>query len=166
MIHEACWTTPNRNVTVFEGQAAHWIGPAFATPQEYGGQAERDGHDGSPGILLITILMEPEFGACVVAIDQASVGIVVDEARFGGGAHGEVQELIGHGGPGSAGIRVYRVVPVAGAVGYPADAAAIRHPDRHGVTAGRNQVAEWGGLRDPRYLLEQRRRFRKSEAAQ
>ena len=58
VIDEAGGTAPHRNVTAFEAQAAHRIGAAFAAPQEYGRQAERNGDDRSPGILLVTVLME------------------------------------------------------------------------------------------------------------
>ena len=51
---------------------------------------ERDRDDGSPGILLVAVLMKTEFRAGDVAVDQASVGIVVSETGLGGGAYGEV----------------------------------------------------------------------------
>src|SRR5216684_7569316 len=96
VIDEACGTAPHRDVTAFEPQPAHRIGAAFAAPQEYGRQAERDGDNRSPGILLVTVLMEAEFGARDVAVDQARVGIVVGKPGLGGGTRGEVQERTGH----------------------------------------------------------------------
>jgi hypothetical protein len=79
VIDEASGTAPHHDVTAFQSQAAHWIGPTFATPQEYGRQAERNGDDRSPGILLVAVLMKTEFGPRDVAIDQASVRIIVRE---------------------------------------------------------------------------------------
>jgi len=87
-IHMDGMTGEPRWRALFEVQAAHWIGPAFAAPQEYGRQADRDGDNRSPGILFVTVLMEAEFSACDVAVDQASVRIVVGEAGLGGGAYG------------------------------------------------------------------------------
>jgi hypothetical protein len=70
------------------GGVGGWPGaiPVTRPDQEYGRQAERNGDDRSPGILLVAVLMEAEFRASDVAIDQASVGIVVGEPRLGGGA--------------------------------------------------------------------------------
>jgi len=86
VIDKACGTAPHRDVTAFEAQTAHGIGAAFTAPQEYGGQAKRDRDDRSPGIFLVTVLMEAEFGARDIAVDQASVRIVVGEAGLGSGA--------------------------------------------------------------------------------
>src|SRR5258708_26963886 len=86
VIDKARGTAPHRDVTVFEAQTAHGIGAAFTAPQEYGVQAKRDGDDRSPGIFLVTVLMEAEFGARDIAVDQASVRIVVGEAGLGSGA--------------------------------------------------------------------------------
>src|SRR6266852_2620044 len=106
VIDEACGTAPHRDVTAFEAQATQWIGAAIAAPQEYGGQAERDRDDRSPGILLVTVLMEAEFGARAVAVDQASVGIVVGEPGLGSGTYSEVEERLGHRGPGRSGVGI------------------------------------------------------------
>ena len=56
----------------------------------------------------------------------------------------------------AAGARVLSVVAVAGGIRYPADAAAIGHRDRHGVSAGRDQVAERRCLRNLHHLPQQR----------
>src|SRR5437667_920388 len=85
VIDEASGTAPHRDVTAFEGQASYRIGAAFAAPQEYGRQAERNGDDRSPSILLVTVLMEAEFGASHIAIDQASIGIIVCKTHLGRG---------------------------------------------------------------------------------
>jgi hypothetical protein len=61
VIDEAHGTAPHHDVTAFKVQTTHWVRAAFATPQEYGRQAERGGDDGSPSILLV--LMEAELGA-------------------------------------------------------------------------------------------------------
>ena len=63
VIDEARGTAPHRRRRRFRAQAAHRIGAALAAPQEYGGQAQRDGDDRRPGILLVTVLMEAELGA-------------------------------------------------------------------------------------------------------
>src|ERR1700674_2013309 len=135
VIDKACGTAPHRDVTAFEAQTAHGIGAAFAAPQKYGGQAKRDGDDRSPGIFLVTVLMETEFGARDVAVDQASVRIVVGEAGLSSGAYGDVEESRGHRGPRPSGAGIHRVVAVAGAVGDPTEAPAVGHRDRHGMTA-------------------------------
>src|SRR5712691_10847170 len=99
MIGEASGTAPHHDVTAFEAQAAHWIGASFAAPQEYGRQAERNGDDRSPGILLVAVLVKAEFGARDIAIDQASVGIIVGEPGLGSGTCSDVEERPGHCGP-------------------------------------------------------------------
>ena len=110
--------------------------------------------------------VEAEFGACQVAIDQAGVGIVGDEAGLGGGPHREIQERFGHGGPGGAGIRVGGVVAVAGAVRYPAHTTAVGHGDGHGIAAGRDQMAERRARGDARDGFDQRGGLGSGEAAQ
>jgi hypothetical protein len=95
VIDKACGTAPHRDVTAFEMQATHRIGTAFAAPQEYGRQAERDGDDRSPAILLVTVLMKTEFGTWDVAVDEASVGIVVREPGLGSGTYGDIEECRG-----------------------------------------------------------------------
>src|ERR1700688_2859039 len=90
VIDEARGSAPYSDVTAFQAQAAHRVGPALAAPQEYGRQAQRDGDDRSPGILLVAVLMQTEFGAGEVAVDQASVGIVLSEPGLGSGTRGEV----------------------------------------------------------------------------
>src|SRR6266542_247368 len=142
VIDKARGTAPYRDVTAFEAQAAYRIRAAFTAPQEYSGQAERDGDDRSPGILFVTILVKAEFGACDVAVDQASVRIVVGKSGLGSGIHGNVEKRARHRGPWRSGVRILGVVAVTGAVGHPADAATVGHGHRHGVTAGCNQVAE------------------------
>jgi hypothetical protein len=77
VIDEACGTSPHHDVAAFETKAAHSIGATFAAPQEDSRQTERDGDDRRPSILLVTVLMETEFGASDIAVDQAGVGIVV-----------------------------------------------------------------------------------------
>lgn len=62
VIDEAGGTSPHCDVTAFEAEVAHWIGTTFATPQEYSRQTERDRDDRRPSILLVTVLMETEFG--------------------------------------------------------------------------------------------------------
>jgi hypothetical protein len=57
-------------------------------------------------------------------------------------------------------------VAVARAVGNPPKTAAIGHRDRHGVTAGRNHVAEWCGMRDRRHFVDKRGCFGSRKAAQ
>ena len=86
VVDEAGGTAPNRDVAALQTEAAHGIGAALAAPQKHSGQAERDRDDGRPGILLVTILMQPEFGAGGIAVDQAGVGIVGGEPGIGGGA--------------------------------------------------------------------------------
>src|SRR5258708_37357085 len=80
--------------------------------------------------------MEAEFGAGGVAVDQASVRIVVGEAGLSSGAYGDVEERRGYRGPRRSGAGIHRVVAAAGAVGDPTEAAAVGHRGRHGVTAG------------------------------
>src|SRR5690349_14647630 len=90
VIDESRGTAPHRNVTAFEAQSAYRIGAAFAAPQEYGRKAERNGNDRSPSILLVTILMEAELGASDIAIDQASIGIILLEPGLGSGSCSDV----------------------------------------------------------------------------
>ena len=80
VIDETCGTAPHGDITAFEAQAAHRIGAASSDPQENGRQAKRDGDDRGPSILLVTVLMEAEFSARDVAVDEAGVGIVAGES--------------------------------------------------------------------------------------
>jgi len=66
--------------------------------------------------LLVTVLMEAEFGPRGIAVDQASVGIVVSKPRLGSGMHSDVEERLGHRGPGRSGVGIDGGVAVAGAV--------------------------------------------------
>src|SRR5260370_37826984 len=116
VIDQARGTAPHRDVTAFEAQTAHGIGAAFTAPQEYGGQAKRDGDDRSLGIFFVTGLMEAEFGARDVAVDQASVRIVVGEGGLGSGAYGGIQEHRGPRGPRRSGAGIHGVVAVARAI--------------------------------------------------
>ena len=63
VIDEARGTAPDRHVAVFDAQAADRIAAPLSAPQEYGGQAQRDGDDGRPGILFVAVLVEAEFAA-------------------------------------------------------------------------------------------------------
>ena len=81
---------------------------AFAAPEEYGRQAERDRDDQSPGIFLITILMQAEFGARHIAIDQARVGIIVREPGLGSGACRNASGIAGQGTPDCGSTGSYR----------------------------------------------------------
>src|SRR5215471_2885966 len=90
VIDEASGPTPHHGVTVFEVQAAHAIGATFAAPIEYGRQAERNRDDRSPSIILITVLVQAEFGAGAIPIDQARVGIIVGEPGLTGSARSDV----------------------------------------------------------------------------
>src|SRR5262245_26272606 len=113
VIDEAGGTAPDYDVTALEAQAAHWIGPAFTAPQEYARQTERNGYDGRPRIVLIAVLMQAEFGAGNIPIDQASIGIIVGESRGGRRSGGHVQERTGHGRPRNSSERIHRIVPIA-----------------------------------------------------
>jgi hypothetical protein len=92
VIDEARGTAPHHHVAAFEAHAAHRIAAPLAAPQEGGGQAQGDGDDGRPGIVLVAVLMQAELGTGGIAIDQAGIGVVIGEAGFGGGARGEVEE--------------------------------------------------------------------------
>jgi hypothetical protein len=117
-------------------------------------------------VLLVAVLVQAELGAGGVAIDEAGVGVVAGEAGFGGGAAGEIDKGFGHRRPRSGGRGIDRVIAVAGAVGDPAEAAAIGHGDGHGVSAGDDQVAEGRGGSDPVDAFDQCRRLGGGKAAQ
>src|SRR5262245_33719637 len=165
MINEASRTAPYHDVTAFEADTAHRTGGPLAAPQEYGRQAKRNRDDWSPGILLVPVPMKAEFGARDIAIDQASVGIIVRELGLGSGTCSDVEEWAGHCGPENSSLGIHGIVAVAGPVGYPTDTTAVGHRDRHCVSAGRNQVADWRPSRNPRHFLKQRL-FSYGEAAQ
>src|SRR5688500_13544168 len=75
VIEEASRSAPHRNVSALDQQPTKWIGALLPAPQEYGRDSQRDGDNRSPGILLVTVLVDAELGACDIAVDQASVGI-------------------------------------------------------------------------------------------
>src|SRR2546427_585425 len=80
---------PHCDVAVFDPQAAHGILAAFAAPQKYRRQAERNRDDRGRRVFLVAILMEAQFGAGGITIDQASVRIIAVEpglSREGGTA--------------------------------------------------------------------------------
>src|ERR1035438_864193 len=99
VIHEACGTAPHHHVAALQPQTAYWTAAALPAPQEHGRQAQGYGNDGRPGVLLVAVLMEAEFGSREVAIDQAGVGIVSGETCLGGGARGQVEESRWHRRP-------------------------------------------------------------------
>src|SRR5215475_5896127 len=99
VIDEAGGAAPDHDVTALEPQAANRIGAAFTAPQEYSRQTERNGYDRRPRILLIAVLMQAEFGAGNIAIDQTGIGIIAGELRGGRCAGGNVQEHAGHRRP-------------------------------------------------------------------
>src|SRR5262245_57823328 len=166
VINEASGTAPYHDVTAFEAHTAHRIRATFAAPQEYCRQAKRNRDDRSPGIILVAVLMKAQFGAGDIVIDQASVGIIVREPGLGSGTSSDVEECRGHCGPVNSSVGIHGIVAVAGPVGYPTDTTAVGHRDRHCVTAGRDQVAEWRRLRNPRHFFNQQSPFSCSEAAQ
>src|SRR5215471_4826709 len=92
MIDEPRRTAPHNHVAVFDREAAHRFGTALAAPQEHRGKAERNRNNRGPGIVLVAILMETEFGARDIAVDEAGVRIVLFETRFGGRTLGKAEE--------------------------------------------------------------------------
>ena len=138
VINESSGTAPHHDVTAFEAHTLYRIRATFATPEEYGRQAKRNRDDRSPGILLVAVLVKAQFGARAIAIDQASVGILVQEPGLRSGTGSDVEECHGHCRPGNASVGIHGIVAVAGPVGYPTDTTAVGHRDRHCVTAGRH----------------------------
>src|SRR5262245_35269067 len=124
VIDEARGTAPHRDVTAFEAEATHGIGATFPAPEEYGGQAERNGNDWSPLIVLVAVLMKAELRAGYVTIDQARVRIVICEPGLGGRADSNVEKMRRHGRPGNPRLGIVRIVTVARLVRYPTDTAA------------------------------------------
>ena len=108
MINEPRGAAPHHHIAAFEAKPPHGVGTPLAAPQKHGGQSERNGDDGRPGVLLVAILMQAELGARDIAVDQASVGIVGGEPTLGGGAYGEIAEAAGIAGQGA---------PVSGSMG-------------------------------------------------
>jgi hypothetical protein len=73
-------------------------------------------------------MMEAESGARDVAVDQASVRVIVGEAGLGTGAYGNVQESRRLRGPGRSGAGIHGLVAVAGAVRDPMAVGLLKRP--------------------------------------
>ena len=97
-------------------------------------QGQRD--DGGAQVMLIFVLVQREFGAGRVLVDQAGVRLKMGITGVRCTAPGQVHEARGHGGPGLVGCRVARGVAVAAGARDPAQRAAVAHGHRHGVAAG------------------------------
>src|SRR6059036_2169823 len=83
---------PHCDVAVFDPQAAHGILAAFAAPQKYGRQAERDRNDRGRRVILVAILVKAQFGADDITIDQTSVRIIAVESGFSSCSRSNVEE--------------------------------------------------------------------------
>jgi hypothetical protein len=84
VIGETGRAAPYHDVPVFNWEAADRIRAAFATPQEYGRNAEGNGNDRRPAIILVAILVEAKLRARDITIDEASVWIIIRKPCRGG----------------------------------------------------------------------------------
>src|SRR5262249_57563350 len=114
------------------------------------GRPQGGGDDGGGEVALVAILVRGGPGAGLVAVDQARVGLEAGEPAGVGGAGGDVAKDGGQGRPGPPGRRIERVVAIALAIRDPAEAAAVRHRDRHRVAARADHLADRGFCRDGR----------------
>ena len=94
---------PDRYVAALHADATRLIAALHPPEQEHGRKAERDRNDRRPKVLLIFILVQGEFGARSIAVDQAHIRLETGESGGSGGALGEVQKFRGDRRPGLAG---------------------------------------------------------------
>src|SRR6266446_2629850 len=130
VVAQACGPTPDNYVTVRDRDALGFVGSIQAAEEEYGRGAQRDRNDGSGKIPLVPVLMQGEFWACFVTVDEAGVGEEVGKTGLGSRILGEAQKIGGHGRPGAAAVGIGRIVAIAGSVGDPAKRAAVCHRNR------------------------------------
>src|SRR5215471_10681769 len=166
MIDEPRRTAPHNHVAVFHREAAYRVGTALAAPQEHRGKAERNRNNRGPGIVLVAILMETEFRARDIAVDEAGVRIVLVETRFGGGTLGKAEEGPGHRRPSDSSLWIQGVVPIPRSIGHPADSTAVGHCNRHRVSTGGDEVPERRRARNTLHFFDERLRFGFSKSAQ
>src|SRR5262249_36779140 len=119
VIDEPRRTAPHDHVAVFDRDAAHRVGTALAAPQEHRGKADRNLNNRGTGIVLVAILMETEFRARDIAVDEAGVRIVLFETRFGGRALGKAEEGPGHRRPSDSSFWIQGIVSISRSIGHP-----------------------------------------------
>ena len=122
-----------------------------------GRHPQRDRDDRRPQILFIFILMQRQFCARTIAVNQTGVGGKLRIAAGGGRRQRQFMKYGRHRRPGLIGYRVDRGVQIALAIGSPAQRAAVGHGDRHGVPARRDHLAKRRLTGDVGYRLQQRR---------
>src|SRR5215471_13832280 len=119
VINKPCGAAPHDDISAFETQPKRAVGTPFPAPQKYGRQTERNGDNRGPGIILVAVLMQAEFGSSDITIDQAGVRIVLGKAGLRSGACCEAEERGRHGRPGDSTFWVNGIVTVTRSVGYP-----------------------------------------------
>ena len=112
-----------------------------ATPQEGGGQTQRDGHDGRCQVLLVAVLVQRQARAGGVAVDQAGVGHESGKAGLLRCGMCQLREVRRQGGPGLAGQRVQRSVAVTAPIAHPRQRPAACGGYRHRLASRGLHVA-------------------------
>lgn len=155
--------TPYHHVAGVQQDALRLIAAFEPAEQESTRQAQRDGHDRLAEVALVAVLMQAHLGAGLVAVDQTGVGQKTGEPRGGRGAGCEVGEDRRHCRPRPAGIRVVRIIAIAGAVGHPAGASRVGYGHGHRPARG-HHAAERRRGHDVRDRRQQPRCIRAGES--
>jgi hypothetical protein len=112
------------------------------TPAAPGRPTPRYRDDRCGQIKLVLVLMQGHAGAGLVAVDQARIGRESSEAGMQGRLPGQIEERRRHRRPRLSSFGIVGVIAIAGAIGDPADLAAICHCHRHLMTARRHHMAK------------------------
>ena len=149
-------SSPHYHVPMHQPPAPGAVCAAGGAKQKHRRQPQGQRDDGLAQVLLVFVLVQREFGAGRVLIDQAGVGLKVGVTRLRCGALGQVHQALRHGGPGLTGGRVMGGIAVAAGARHPAQRAAVAHGHRHGVATGGLPVAQGGLLQHRLNGLQQR----------
>ena len=142
MIGEARRATPDHHIAILQAVPFDRVAAIDAAELEDSWQAQRYRDDGRGEILFVAILMQRQFTAGLIAIDEAGIGREAGIACGGGGGIGEMPEDARHRRPGGLGFGIMRGIAIALPVGHPAEGAATGHRHRHLVAAGCHHLPE------------------------
>src|SRR5437763_13536766 len=159
-------SAPYYDVAVRELEASGLIGSFETTEQEDRWDSERDGNDWLGEIFLVLVLMRRKARTDLVAINETCIRHEFRKSSFRRSRGREPEERFRHARPRPATLRIDGVIAISGSVCHPAKRAAVRHRDRHAITAGRDHLTKRSSRRNITNCGQDRRFILPHEFAQ